>query len=80
MASHDIIVYPNPTDGKVSVNANGEMISEIRVYGLDGRMVKRIRVADTEAELNFDTLAKGTYVLQIQLQQGDIVRRKLVVR
>ena len=43
-------------------------------------MVKRVRVADTEAELNFDTLAKGTYVLQIQLQQGDIVRRKLVVR
>ena len=77
---HDVIIYPNPTDGKVTVSADGEMISEIRAYALDGRMVKRVRVADTEAELNFDTLAKGTYVLQIQLQQGDIVRRKLVVR
>lgn len=77
---HNVIVYPNPTEGKVTVNAEGEMISEIRAYSLDGRMVKRVRVADTEAELNFDTLAKGTYLLQIQLQQGDIVRRKLVVR
>ena len=77
---HNIIVYPNPTDGKVTVNADGEMISEIRAYSLDGRMVKRVRVADTEAELNFDALAKGTYLLQIQLQQGDMVRKKLIVR
>ena len=77
---HNVIVYPNPTEGKVTVNADGEVISEIRAYSLDGRMVKRIRVAGTEAELNFETLAKGTYLLQIQLQQGDIVRRKLVVR
>ena len=78
--SHNVIVYPNPTEGKVTVNADGEMIFEIRAYSLDGRMVKRVRVADTEAELNFDTLAKGTYLLQIQLKQGDIVRRKIVVR
>lgn len=77
---HNVIVYPNPTDGKVTVSADGEMIAEIRAYSLEGRMVKRVRVADTEAELNFDALAKGTYLLQIQLQQGDIVRKKLVVR
>jgi hypothetical protein len=77
--AHNVIVYPNPTDGKVTVNADGEMISEIRAYSLDGRMLKRIRVEDTEVELNFDTLAKGTYLLQIQLRQGDIVRRKLIV-
>lgn len=80
IVGHDVIVYPNPTEGNVTVNAEGEMISEIRAYSLDGRMVKRVRVADTEAELNFETLAKGTYLLQIQLQQGDIVRKKLVVK
>ena len=78
--SHEVIVYPNPTDGKAFVEAKGEVISEVRVFSLDGRMVKCIRVADTEAELNFDTLAKGTYLLHILLQQGDIVRKKLLVQ
>lgn len=78
--AHNVVVYPNPTDGKVTVSANDEVISEIRVFSLDGRMVKRIKVSDVEAELHFDRLAKGTYLLQIQLQQGDIVRKKLIVR
>ena len=78
--AHDVIVYPNPTDGKVTVSANHEVIAEIRVFTLDGRMVKRVKVGDAEAELHFDRLAKGTYLLQIQLQQGDVVRKKLIVR
>lgn len=77
---HDVIVFPNPTDGKVTVRANDEVISEIRVFGLDGRVVKRIMVGDTEAELHLENVAKGTYLLHIQLQQGDVVRRKLIVR
>ena len=77
---HDVVVYPNPTDGNVTVNANDEVISEIYVFSMEGRMVKRIKVGDTETELHLETLAKGTYLLQIQLQQGDVVRKKLIVR
>ena len=77
---HDVIVYPNPTDGIVNVNANNEVISEIILFTMEGRMVKRVKVADAEVELHFDGLATGTYLMQIQLQQGDVVRKKLIVR
>lgn len=80
VGTSDVLVYPNPTDGKVTVKADGAVISEIRVFGMDGRMVKRVRVSDTEAMLDFDALAKGSYLLHIQLQQGDVVRKKLIVR
>lgn len=78
--SHDVIVFPNPTDGKVTVKANDEMISEITVFTMEGRLVKRVRVAETETNLDLDSMAKGSYLLQIQLQTGDVVRKKLIVR
>ena len=80
VTTHDVIVYPNPTDGIVNVNANNEVISEIRVFTMEGRMVKRVKVADAEVELHFDGLATGTYLMQIQMQQGDVVRKKLIVQ
>lgn len=78
--SHDVIVYPNPTDGKVTVSADGAVISEIRVFTMEGRLVRRIKVDDAETELHLDRIAKGSYLLQVQLQQGDIVRKKLIVQ
>ena len=77
---HNISVYPNPTNGQVTVDADNEVISEVRVFSLEGRMVKAARVSERTAVLNLETLSKGVYVLQIQLQQGDVIRRKLVLK
>ena len=77
---HDVILYPNPTDGHVTVTAKDEVISEIRVFSMEGRLVKRVKVADTEAELHLEKLAKGTYLMQIQFQKGDMIRKKLIIQ
>ena len=79
-AIHNVTVYPNPTEGNVTVAAGNEVISEIRIFSMDGRLVKTVRVSEQETKLNLESLSDGLYVLQIHLQQGDIVRRKLVVQ
>ncbi len=80
VVAHNVVVYPNPTEGNVTVKAENEVINEIRIFNMVGRLVKTIRVSNTEVELDLNDLSAGTYLLQMNMQQGDVVRKKLIVR
>ena len=59
----DILLYPNPTTGLV--NANQDIISQIRVYDLTGKQLTK----SEDSSVDLSTFKNGVYLLQ--LYRGD---------
>lgn len=64
-----IKVYPNPTDGKLHIEAEG--IDNIEVYDLYGRLALTLRNTDT---VDLAPLPVGSYILRVTYAQGNAVR------
>ncbi|MBQ6096720.1 MAG: T9SS type A sorting domain-containing protein, partial [Bacteroidales bacterium] len=69
-----IRVYPNPTSGQLSVDADDE-VSRVEVYDLTGRKVK---LFDRTTVVDLDGLPSGSYTLRIHLRHGTALRRVIL--
>jgi len=61
----DIIIYPIPTNNKISINAKDSIITKIDLFDIQGRKVLSNNYNDTKIELNLSTFANGTYLLKV---------------
>ncbi len=74
-------LYPNPTDGQVTVATDGE-VESIVIYTSDGRPVggwKYITIGEYGATLDVGNLPAGAYILRIHTPRG-VTAKKLTVR
>jgi hypothetical protein len=64
----ELIAYPNPTDGKLTLKlSNGESYEgAVEVYDMAGRLVKKV-VAKSSAEIQLSGLVQGHYMLKTEL-------------
>ena len=65
-----INIYPNPTTGKLTIDAEG--VLKVEVYDYSGRLVATF--ANTN-QLDISQLPTGTYALRISLQKGTAIKR-----
>ena len=65
-----INIYPNPTTGKLTIDAEG--VLKVEVYDYSGRLVATFTNTN---QLDISQLPTGTYALRISLQKGNTVRR-----
>ena len=63
-------VYPNPTTGRVQINA--EQVLKVEVLDLVGREVARFENSTT---IDLTNLAAGTYTLRLTLPEGTVLRK-----
>ncbi len=68
------MIYPNPSNGIVTVPANYEG-KNYRILALDGRIVQ---AGITVAQLDFSALKNGLYVLQIETEGGLVLTQRVV--
>ena len=71
--SEEITVYPNPTTGKVSIEAQG--ISQVSVFNLMGQEVLREAAHANKVGLDLSALPKGSYFLKVVSEQGTITQK-----
>ncbi len=71
-----MVVYPNPSPGKVMVKFEEGKKYQVRVNTVDGRLVKEQAVAGT---LHLD-LRAGVYVLHVTDPRGGVDTRRIVVK
>jgi hypothetical protein len=64
-----ISVYPNPTNGIVTVNCNNS-IKSIQLYDIQGRLLQTNLVNENETTIDVSTKAKGVYFLKILSDKG----------
>ncbi|PQB03735.1 hypothetical protein BST85_01565 [Aureitalea marina] len=70
-------LYPNPTDGVLNIVSPRSPITQVTIYDLQGRVVKRIDSDQSNLQLNLDQLNSGIYLVQIKTDAG-MIAKKLV--
>ena len=73
-----IAMYPNPTDGQVTIsNTSNIQLERAVIYDANGRLVQEVdlRGMATERTFNVSSLASGVYMVQIQSESAQTVKR-----
>jgi dienelactone hydrolase len=72
-----MVLYPNPTTGKVNIKITEDFINgEISLVDLNGQVLTHEKVISTSHCIDLQSLARGTYLLQLQ---GKFSRKQIKV-
>ena len=74
-----IVLFPNPADQSVFVNTGSLDVKMISVMDLTGKKILAVHSTTEKIELNIEKLQSGTYLLRIELTDGLLVTKSLVV-
>ena len=74
--SAEVSVYPNPTSGNVTVQANG--MSEISIYNTLGQRVYNAPASSNIETLDMSQYQAGVYVVRVATEEGVAVQRVTV--
>ncbi|WP_319500933.1 phospholipase D-like domain-containing protein [uncultured Draconibacterium sp.] len=75
--STSVKVYPNPTEGRLMINADKE-ISSISVYDTTGAKIKELQPNENTAEFNLPHNLTGLFLLKVELSNGDYNTYKIL--
>lgn len=77
-----LLVYPNPTSDLLNIHLNGRsQLLSIRLFTLDGSLVKEIESSDQKHEiLNLQNLVNGLYLLRAETSLGPITKKVEILR
>jgi hypothetical protein len=75
------LLFPNPSTGSFQVTLDEGSISEVLVYDALGRLVKEVRNPSRLPILTIDMQGRGRglYQVQLRLQNGSMVHKKLLI-
>lgn len=78
---HDLIVFPNPSGGKFSIqNGNNIKIEKISVFNLDGRLIFSFTDREiSEPGIDLTAFPRGIYLIEIKTE-GTSLRQKIVLK
>jgi hypothetical protein len=65
-----IKVYPNPTDGKISVSSGQSTIRTVSVISNTGQVLNTYKFDAKEVSVNIKHLAAGTYFIKVNTDSG----------
>ena len=69
----DVKLYPNPTSGLLSIEA--EEMTSVSVYDILGQCVMQTVVEDGQAVLDMSSLQKGIYLIKLSTHNGSAMQR-----
>ena len=68
----NITLFPNPTQGKVSISAD-EPLGDIKVYAATGALITSKTTTETSIQFDFSTLSAGVYWITIGTERYRLV-------
>jgi hypothetical protein len=71
-------IYPNPATNEVNFTLNGVQMSNIKVYGLDGKLILDNEVNATAGQIDVSSLNNGMYICEITSANGGVVKSTFV--
>ncbi|MBN1187913.1 MAG: T9SS type A sorting domain-containing protein [Bacteroidales bacterium] len=75
--AEDIIIYPNPTLGELTINLNevSSGIAYIHIYNSYGELLMNEKLTGRSHELSIRELPSGIYIIFLATQEGNTVRK-----
>ena len=67
----DLVIYPNPSNGQVTINTGQDLDQKYKVYRMNGQEIAKGEISGTQ-QIDLSNFVDGTYLIQI----GE--RRKLL--
>ncbi len=77
--SHKIEIYPNPSQGEITVKWPNKLISQVSIFSTDGQLVKSEYNNHSSDRINLNGLAQGFYIIQINASGGTIAYKRIIV-
>jgi hypothetical protein len=65
-----VSVYPNPSTGIFTITNSEELINELTIYDLQGRMIINKSVNNLESTVDLSPYNSGVYILEVVSQYG----------
>ena len=69
-------VYPNPTQGEITIE--GEGINHVRIVNAYGQTVYNSKIDGEQVRIDLSNMAKGIYMMHIEANDGQAVRKIVV--
>jgi hypothetical protein len=77
----DISVYPNPAKGRVLVEGLNDHVNRIELINARGQVAKTfISSQEMKQELDLQALSPGMYTIQVIMERGTAIRKKLIIQ
>lgn len=73
----ELLVYPNPNDGRFKIKLNSEGLADVGIYDNKGILIDNLKFAD-EVDVDISDNPAGVYLLRII--KDDDVRSVIVVK
>ena len=77
-SEQDIVIYPNPTNGEVTITTKENTITKIEVSNYLGQIILVQDVIETIAKLQLQEYKSGIYFIKIYNKEGQVVVRKII--
>ena len=71
----DFSVFPNPTNGVVTIKSKPLSNASVRIYDLDGRVLLTNNIRGTASEINISEFSSGVYLLKVSVENNEFVKR-----
>lgn len=76
-----LMLYPNPAQKQVQVDAGKELINSVEVYQLNGQLLQQVNNLNSSiVELDVEELPQGIYMLRVLTENNLIHLQKITVR
>ena len=75
---NDVNVYPNPTRGQITIEAVG--LNRITVTNAFGQTLYNVNAGSDEAMIDLSQYGAGLYLIRVDTENGNIIRRVSVVK
>ncbi|MFK7787757.1 MAG: T9SS type A sorting domain-containing protein, partial [Crocinitomicaceae bacterium] len=74
----DLNIYPNPTNGFITLSSNDSYLEEITLVNIQGQIVLSKDVSSKKIEIDVAEYPSGVYFMTAQLSNGQTTTKKLI--
>ena len=78
-STNKVRLSPNPNNGE-NIIVSGKEIETIKIFNLQGQLIKEIEISNEESIINLSNQPKGIYLIKALLKNGNLITEKLIIQ
>jgi len=77
--SANMVIYPNPNNGKFKIDCFDEVITkEVTIYNSVGAIIWKSKISEKTFNLDLSNNAKGIYIIHVNNQYNSIIKKLII--